>query len=98
MPVLTRERFGVLVAGVMLLCISCGRAVAKNPVTSRAVVSDEPLVAGKSARIAVEIVIEKRFHVQGAKPLDEFLIPTLIEAKGVAGITAGTPRYPEATI
>ncbi len=64
------------------------------PVTVESVIDSTPLVQGSSARLAVKITIDPRFHIQSATPHDKFLIPTSIKIHPANGITPGLPRFP----
>ncbi len=86
-----------LVAGVAAWGVA-GRAQfgGSSPVTVTAEISNEPVVQGGTARIAVKITVDPPYHVQSAHPNDEFLLGTLVEAEAPAGIHGGATKYPEA--
>ncbi|MGN6369466.1 MAG: cytochrome c biogenesis protein CcdA [Phycisphaerae bacterium] len=67
-----------------------------GPVNVTAKISNEPILQGSTARIAVKITIDPPFHVQSAHPNDEFLIATSIAATTPPGIHADATRYPQA--
>ena len=69
---------------------------AASPVTVTAEISNEPVVRGGTARIAVKITVDPPYHVQSAHPNDPFLIATSVGVQVPAGIHAGATRYPVA--
>ncbi len=93
-------RAGAVLAGALLLLfVMMGQGRPKvDPVKARGVVSGEPLVQGGQGRIAVEIVVDKKYHIQSARPLDKFLIRTEVSLDPSPGVTAGAVKYPEGKI
>ena len=68
----------------------------RSPVAVKAEISNEPVVQGGTARIAVQITVEPPYHVQSAHPHDAFLIATSVKVEAPTGIQAGATKYPEA--
>ncbi|HIJ74739.1 MAG TPA: hypothetical protein HPP83_11630, partial [Candidatus Hydrogenedentes bacterium] len=54
--------------------------------------------AGKSLRIAVAVKLGPGWHVNANKPLDEYLIPTVLEVRTPEGIRIEGIVYPEAKL
>jgi thiol:disulfide interchange protein DsbD len=84
---------------MLLLTLLCGATVAHaqvSPVDVKAFLDSTPLPQGKTARIAVRFSVDPGFHIQSAKPHDEFLIPTSIDVKAPTGITVAPVRFPTA--
>ena len=54
--------------------------------------------AGGSIHAALQVQLEKGYHVNSDKPLDDFLIPTVLTLEPPQGITVRGIAYPEAML
>jgi thiol:disulfide interchange protein DsbD len=81
--------------GAFLAGLLCLLSVAARPA-----VADAPdVVHGRLVReadaLVVEATIASGWHVNAHEPRDEFLIPTTVDVKTPAGVTAGAVAYPK---
>ena len=68
-----------------------------NPVTARAALSANPLAPGKEALVAVEVTIDRRYHIQAATAPQPYIATKLAPASPAPdGVAFGQPRYPVA--
>jgi len=82
-----------------LFCVLCVPAWSDDPVVSvRGIPPTENIVAGNVAIITVELDIREPYHINSNKPLEDYLIPTLLELEPVSGVEFGNIRYPIAQI
>ena len=94
---------GVLLAGLVLVC--AGRSAraqaggAPPPAEKLVQVTATPahVAAGGSGRVSVHLVLLPGWHVNANPPALEYNIPTTVKLAGVAGLSAGAPRYPKGT-
>jgi len=88
-----------LVATIALLVISSQIAAAQlrgvRADLTPFVESDAP--AGSSVRVALQVKIPDRFHVQSDAPRDPTLIPTVLTVDAPQGVTVGEIVFPHAT-
>src|SRR5581483_8887394 len=68
----------------------------KSAVTVRAAIDRQPLVQGGEGRIVVEITVDPAYHIQSAKPLDKYLIPTRVTVNAPDGVRVDDVKYPVA--
>ena len=54
--------------------------------------------AGSSIEAALQVQLDKRYHVNSNKPLEDFLIPTVLTLEPPEGITVRAISYPEAML
>ena len=64
----------------------------------RTVAETDATHAGTTARVALEVTLNPGFHVNSNRPLDEFLIPTLLTLDPPAGITLDGVAFPDAIL
>ncbi len=62
--------------------------------TGRILLPVEKLQPQNSYRVLIEMTIGHGWHINSNRPLEDFLIPTEITAKGDTGITFGKVEYP----
>lgn len=91
---------GLAVFGGMILKPVAARA---QSMTTPTVLKDvrasvEPVEArrGQAFVVRMDVTIQPGMHLQGQKPLQEFLIGTQLTAREVEGVTWGQPVYPPA--
>lgn len=72
------------------------RGQSSNQIVSVEIVSSaDKFKAGETYPVAAALYINNSFHINGHKPKDEFLIPTVINFKSMKDITFGKIIYPE---
>ncbi len=67
-------------------------------VRAQGYISLQPVPAGREFRIAVLAEIAPGYHINAAKPLQEFLIPTQLSANPPAGLRVLEAAYPRASL
>ncbi len=67
---------------------------AKSVVTAKTYVSHDPVARGSQFQVAVQLQIANGFHMNSHKPLDSYLIPTVLTPQVPAGITLADTVYP----
>jgi DsbC/DsbD-like thiol-disulfide interchange protein len=55
------------------------------------------LKSGQAGEAAIEIVVQKGFHVQANPAANEFLIPLTLAVEATEELAVGSPRYPRAS-
>jgi thiol:disulfide interchange protein DsbD len=86
-----------LAAAVVLSAAAArGQGVPKSSevVAPRLVADAERLVAGKPFRLAVVADIKTGWHVNSHTPKEDFLIPTVVKVRPVAGLKLSAVTYP----
>lgn len=63
--------------------------------STRAFLSDTTVAPEQILQLNFEITIKKDWHINAHKPLEEFLIPTVLMVDSLAGIETGSVKYPE---
>jgi thiol:disulfide interchange protein DsbD len=82
---------------VLLVLLSNGLAQDPASVVSiRAIAPSEPLEAGRSAVVTVELDTANPYHINSDKPLEDYLIPTTLEFEPVSGVKIGKITFPPA--
>ncbi len=71
-----------------------GPQMARSVVSSRSHVSLQPVPRGRAFDVAVVAKIQSAYHINAHKVLEEYLIPTEIEAKAPAGFRLLSTQYP----
>lgn len=66
--------------------------------TARLRSSVDKFKPGSSHRIAVELTIQKPYHINSHQPSEAYLIPTTLELETPEGVTLGRIKYPEAEL
>lgn len=70
-----------------------------NPVaTIRAIAPPEPLKAGKTGVLTIEIVIPNPYHINSNQPLEDYLIPTEVEFAPQPHVIFGKAVFPPAPV
>ena len=64
-------------------------------VTPKLVADADRLVAGKAFRLAVVADVKAGWHVNSHKPKEDFLIPTEVKVRPVAGLKVSAVTYPK---
>ena len=82
---------GIGPARVAAQAESPGQAVAKP----HAYASLEPVPRGRAFDVAIVVEIERQYHMNSHKPLDEYLIPTTLTAQLPQGFREVETSYPE---
>ena len=67
---------------------------AKEVVKAKTYVSHDPVARGSEFQVAVQLQIASGFHMNSHKPLDSYLIPTVLTPQLPAGITLADTIYP----
>ena len=67
---------------------------AKDVVKAKTFVSHDPVARGSEFQVAVQLQIANGFHMNSHKPLDSYLIPTVLTPQAPAGITVADTIYP----
>ncbi|HVB32824.1 MAG TPA: protein-disulfide reductase DsbD domain-containing protein [Patescibacteria group bacterium] len=95
------KRFWIMagaMAAVLALAQAAGaqmsQGMARTVVAARGYVSLEPVPRGRTFEVAVIARIKPLFHINAHKVLDEFLIPTEVNAKTPAGFRITSTEYP----
>lgn len=86
-------------AGTLLLGFSSTAAQPSGAIPQairdiRAVANPAKSAPGQEFTVVVDLMVEEGMHIQAAKPLQEFLIGTRLEAEPVEGIDWKQARYP----
>ncbi|HEY0008878.1 MAG TPA: protein-disulfide reductase DsbD domain-containing protein [Tepidisphaeraceae bacterium] len=71
-----------------------GQPTAPASPTVKAVLNQDSLPQGGEAALAIVLDIPAGLHTQSHTPLDEFLIPLIIEVSNTPGIAPAPPVYP----
>lgn len=74
---------------------SIAQQTAMSVVKPKAYVSLDPVPRGSTFQVAVVLSIAQGYHMNSNKPLDEFLIPTTINAQFPAGFRPISMDYPQ---
>jgi thioredoxin:protein disulfide reductase len=88
-----------ILAAIAILLFLFVHAFARSPdsvVTIRAIAPVETLKAGQATVIGVEFAIAKPYHINSDRPLEDYLIPTILELEPLAGVTFGKVTFPPA--
>jgi hypothetical protein len=101
-------RVRVALGVILALLIAGGSLLAALPqaqlprpeevVKPRVYVSHAPVPRGQTFEIAVVGEIKPGFHINGNKPLEEYLIPTTVEPQLPAGFKLLSASYPQAKL
>jgi len=67
----------------------------KDIVTVKPHWSQTGVIPGDNVKLALELNIDKAWHINSHEPLDEYLIPTTVEFQTPEGVTIGKVYYPE---
>jgi thiol:disulfide interchange protein DsbD len=67
-------------------------------VTVQATASSESVKAGESATITVGLSIARPYHINADRPLQDYLIPTVIEFEPITDVVFGNPVFPKAEV
>ena len=67
---------------------------AASVVKAKTLVSREPVARGSEFQVALAIEIASGYHMNSHKPLDSYLIPTVLTPQAPAGITVADTIYP----
>ena len=80
---------------VLLAALSGAQAAGPEPVFGVRLLADRaPLVAGETARLAIELTIDRGWHVNSDQPGDEFSMPTTVDWRLPDGWTVDAVDYP----
>jgi uncharacterized protein len=71
-----------------------GKDVARTVVAAQGFVSLDPVPRGRTFEVAVLARIKPTYHINAHKVLDEYLIPTELEAQAPAGFRVLATDYP----
>lgn len=71
-----------------------GTKEARSVVDARVYVSLDPVPRGRTFQVALLAKIKPTYHINAHKVLDQFLIPTKVEAKTPTGFRLLTTEYP----
>jgi thiol:disulfide interchange protein DsbD len=91
-----------LTAGILLvfLCfISTAQAAGVDSVVKvRTLAPAEPVPAGGEAELTIELEITRPYHINSNRPLQDYLIPTIVEFDPSPGIDFDEAVFPEAQV
>lgn len=88
--------FGALVVAIALPGVAAAQFGRGGPsVKVEAVTETDGGHPGTSLRVAVGVTIEQGWHVNAHKPLDEDLIPTVLDIEPPEGVRVAATVYPE---
>jgi thiol:disulfide interchange protein DsbD len=86
----------LLVALLLLGAVQFGQAAKGDDVVKvTAYLSHERIHGEETFQLAVVMNIQKGYHVNSNKPLDEFLVPTFVKLDKKDGVVFGLVSYPE---
>lgn len=84
---------------MFLFCVLCVSAWGADPVVSVLGISpSEGMAAGNVTVLNVELNIREPYHINSNQPLEDYLIPTLLEFEPEPGVELGDIVYPIAAI
>jgi len=97
----TRGLRAALAVCALAVCALAARAQeapaaqsAKDVVKAKTYVSHDPVARGSEFQVAVQLQIASGFHMNSHKPLDSYLIPTVLTPQLPAGIKLADTIYP----
>jgi hypothetical protein len=76
------------------LAAQSGPEVARTVVDAKAYVSVDPIPRGRTFEVALVAKIKPTYHINAHKVLDEYLIPTEVQARTPAGFRVISTEYP----
>ena len=87
-------------APVLVLLAGLTSQIAAQPpeVAITPVVETDAVHPGTTARVALAVTLDPGYHVNSNRPLDEFLIPTVLRLDPPAGIALEGVAFPEAIL
>jgi thiol:disulfide interchange protein len=87
-----------LAAAIVLLVVAPTLAIAqlRGVKADLAPIAESDAVRGASARIALQVTVPERFHLQSDKPRDPLLIPTVLTIDPPPGVRVAEVVYPQA--
>lgn len=92
---ITRSMASGVVLMALLAALAGVQAAGPDPVFGvRLLVDRAPLVAGEPARLAVELTVDRGWHVNSDQPGDEFSMPTTVEWRLPEGWSVDAVEYP----
>ncbi|MEA3499520.1 MAG: protein-disulfide reductase DsbD [Candidatus Marinimicrobia bacterium] len=98
---LEKKYLKILMISIISMLLFIGALISETPakiVNLNADMKDKYIEKGKDFTILLEMNIEKGWHINSNKPLDEFVIPTEVKLKTINGIDIKTIKYPEPNI
>ena len=88
-----------LVFGIIAALSAGNAADAKSPVVSvRAPAPEKALIPGRPAVLTVELDIPRPYHINSDRPLQDYLIPTIVEMEPHANASFGKIVFPDAPV
>ena len=92
---ISRSMAASLVLTAVLAATAAAQPVGPEPVFGVRLLADRtPLVAGATARLAVQLTVEEGWHVNSDEPGDEFSVPTTLEWRLPEGWSLDAVEYP----
>ena len=92
---ISRSMAASLVLTAVLAATAAAQPVGPEPVFGVRLLADRtPLVAGATARLAVQLTVEEGWHVNSDEPGDEFSMPTTLEWRLPEGWSLDAVQYP----
>jgi len=92
---ISRSMAASLVLTAVLAATAAAQPVGPEPVFGVRLLADRtPLVAGATARLAVQLTVEEGWHVNSDEPGDEFSMPTTLEWRLPEGWSLDAVEYP----
>lgn len=94
------EMKAVLLFFMILAPLTTGNAAdAKGPAVSvRVLPPEQALVPGKTVVLTVELDIPRPYHINSDKPLQDYLIPTVVTMEPTADVSFGNILFPAAPV
>jgi len=81
----------------MCFCLAACAVQAAEPVVSvRTVAPDGIMAPGSVSVLTIELDISPEYHINSDRPLQNYLIPTVLQIEPQPGVVFGTPSFPEA--
>jgi len=90
------KRLGIIAIAAALVA---GTAYGQTPepiVRLRVIGPAEPLAAGRTGALDIELTIREPYHINSDRPAEEFLIPTTVSFETTSGVTFGKVTFPPA--
>jgi thiol:disulfide interchange protein DsbD len=86
-----------IVVGIFFLS-SASAMEATTVVAVRVIPPAEPIKAGEPAKLTIELSIPGPYHINGNRPLQDYLIPTQLEFEPIPNVRFGPVNFPDAEI
>ena len=98
---LKKNYFKIIMISIISMFLLTGALTSEKPakiVKLNANLHNESIEKGKEFTILLEMNIEKGWHINSNKPLDDFVIPTEVKIKPINGVDIKKIKYPKPNI